>query len=75
MSVITFPLELGNKSDLNTLNTVCFAYAVAQDLFNLPKEQYILPLQYTAIYNNLNIIKREDYEKSLCLLIDSIYNN
>ena len=75
MREVKFPLEVGGKSDLHTLNTVCFAYAVAQDLFKLPKEHYALPLQYTAVYNNLNVVKREDYEKSLCLLIDCIYNN
>ncbi len=75
MRVVNFPKELGDKNDLKTLNTVCFAYAVAQDLFRLPKEQYAIPLHYTAVYNNLNIVKREDYEKSLCLLIECIYNN
>lgn len=67
--------ELGYQSDTNVMNNICFVHAVAQCLFTLPKEFYAVPLQYTSVYHNLNLSKREDYEKSLFLLIDSIYNN
>jgi hypothetical protein len=73
--IVNLHKDLGYKSDANIMNNICFVHSVAQCLFTLPRESYAIPLQYTAVYHNLNLCEREDYEKSLSLLIDSIYNN